>query len=124
MWPGAEDHLVLRIRLCQIVDCNESGDPELDAAVESGLEVGTQVGPVDGRVTVNKNVLPSGAEERVSSLDEDMTAGSLDALRKASDTSYFKDKDSLWVKVVSNGNGAEGPRGGGPGQGTSLLLSR
>ena len=26
---------------------------------------------------------------------------SLDALRKASDTSYFKDKDALWVKVVS-----------------------
>ncbi len=29
---------------------------------------------------------------------------SLDALRKASDTSYFKDKDALWVKVVSNGD--------------------
>ena len=27
---------------------------------------------------------------------------SLDALRKASDTSYFKDKDALWVKVVSD----------------------
>jgi cell migration-inducing and hyaluronan-binding protein len=26
--------------------------------------------------------------------------GSLDALRKASETSYFKDKDSLWVKMV------------------------
>ena len=26
---------------------------------------------------------------------------SLDALRKASDTSYFKDKDALWVKLVS-----------------------
>ena len=25
---------------------------------------------------------------------------SLDALRKASETSYFKDQDSLWVKVV------------------------
>ena len=49
---------------------------------------------------------------------------SLDALRKAGDTSYFKDKDALWVKVVSNGNGAGGPRGGGPGQGTSLQVSR
>ena len=49
---------------------------------------------------------------------------SLDALRKASDTSYFKDKDALWVKVVSNGNGARGPIGGGPGGGTSLLVSR
>jgi len=49
---------------------------------------------------------------------------SLDALRKASDTSYFKDKDALWVKVVSNGNGARGPIGGGPGGGTSLMVSR
>ncbi len=49
---------------------------------------------------------------------------SLDALRKASDTSYFKDKDALWVKVVSNGNGARGPIGGGPGGGTSLQVSR
>jgi cell migration-inducing and hyaluronan-binding protein len=50
--------------------------------------------------------------------------GSLDALRKASDTSYFKDKDALWVKVVSNGDGARGPIGGGPGGGTSLQVSR
>jgi cell migration-inducing and hyaluronan-binding protein len=49
---------------------------------------------------------------------------SLDALRNASDTSYFKGKDALWVKVVSNGKGAEGPRGGGPGGGTSLQVSR
>jgi cell migration-inducing and hyaluronan-binding protein len=49
---------------------------------------------------------------------------SLAALRQASDTSYFKDKDALWVKVVSNGNGARGPIGGGPGGGTSLLVSR
>ena len=27
-------------------------------------------------------------------------ANSLDALRKAGETSFFKDKDSLWVKVV------------------------
>ncbi len=49
---------------------------------------------------------------------------SMDALRQASDTSYFKDKDALWVKVVSNGDGARGPRGGGPGSGTSLQVSR
>ena len=49
---------------------------------------------------------------------------SLDALRAASDTSYFKANDALWVKVVSNGNGARGPRGGGPGGGTSLQVSR
>jgi hypothetical protein len=45
---------------------------------------------------------------------------SLDALRKASVTSYFKDKDALWVKVVSNGD----PGTGAPGSGTSLQVSR
>jgi hypothetical protein len=49
---------------------------------------------------------------------------SLDALRKASATAYYKGKDALWVKVVSNGQGAAGPIGGGPGSGTSLLVSR
>ncbi len=42
---------------------------------------------------------------------------SLDALRKASATSYFKDKGTLWVKVVSV---ADGGRGGG----ASLQVSR
>jgi G8 domain len=47
---------------------------------------------------------------------------SLDALRLSSDTSYFKDKDALWVKVVSTGEGA---RGAGPGAGgTSVQVSR
>ena len=50
--------------------------------------------------------------------------GSLDALRKASDTSYYKGKDALWVKMVSNGDGARGPIGGGPGGGTSVQVSR
>ena len=45
---------------------------------------------------------------------------SLDALRKASDTSYFKDKDALWVKVVSSGD----PGTGAPGGATSLQVSR
>jgi len=49
---------------------------------------------------------------------------SLDALRTASATSYYKGKDALWVKLVSNGNGARGPVGGGPGGGTSLQVSR
>jgi hypothetical protein len=40
----------------------------------------------------------------------------------ASATSYYKDKDSLWVKVVSNGEGA---RISGPGAGgTSVQVSR
>jgi hypothetical protein len=45
---------------------------------------------------------------------------SLDALRKASDTSFYKDKDALWVKVVSSGDSGTGAPGGG----TSLQVSR
>ena len=45
---------------------------------------------------------------------------SLDALRQASDTSYFKAPDALWVKLVSNGD----PGTGAPGGGTSLQVSR
>jgi hypothetical protein len=45
---------------------------------------------------------------------------SLDALRQASDTSYFKDKDALWVKVVSPGD----PGNGAPGGGATLQVSR
>ncbi len=44
---------------------------------------------------------------------------SLDALRKASATSYYKDKDALWVKVVSPDNGTFGLGGG-----ASLQVSR
>jgi len=48
--------------------------------------------------------------------------GSLDALRKASDTAYFKDKDALWVKVVATG--AAGAGAGYGGGGTSIQVSR
>jgi cell migration-inducing and hyaluronan-binding protein len=45
---------------------------------------------------------------------------SLDALRKASETSYFKDNGELWVKVVSPGD----PGNGAPGGGASVSVSR
>jgi cell migration-inducing and hyaluronan-binding protein len=45
---------------------------------------------------------------------------SLDALRTASATSYYKDMDALWVKVVSNGDAGNGTPGGG----TSVQVSR
>jgi hypothetical protein len=46
--------------------------------------------------------------------------GSLDALRAANDTSYFKGNGSLWVKVVSPGD----PGTGAPGGGASVQVSR
>ena len=45
---------------------------------------------------------------------------SLDALRQASATSYYKGQDSLWVKLVSTGDAGTGAPGGG----TSLQVSR
>ena len=45
---------------------------------------------------------------------------SLDALRKASATSYYKAADALWVKLVSTGDHGRGGHGGGE----SLQVSR
>jgi cell migration-inducing and hyaluronan-binding protein len=47
---------------------------------------------------------------------------SLDALRSASDTSYYKDGDTLWVKLVFANTGENGPGFLGPR--TSLDVSR
>jgi cell migration-inducing and hyaluronan-binding protein len=50
---------------------------------------------------------------------------SLAALRDASDTSYYKDGDTLWVKLVVANTGGEGVGGpGGFGGGTSVDVSR
>jgi cell migration-inducing and hyaluronan-binding protein len=48
---------------------------------------------------------------------------SLDALREASDTSYYKADGSLWVKLVSSGD-IPGAQGRGPSGGASLQVSR
>ena len=45
---------------------------------------------------------------------------SLDALRQATATSYYKGQDALWVKVVSTGDTGTGAPGGG----TSVQVSR
>jgi cell migration-inducing and hyaluronan-binding protein len=45
---------------------------------------------------------------------------SLDALRRASDTSYYKEGDAMWVKLVSPGDS----RTGAPGGGASIEVSR
>jgi cell migration-inducing and hyaluronan-binding protein len=55
---------------------------------------------------------------------------SLDALRSASATSYYKGDGALWVKFVSNGAGAAGRggpgggRGGAGGGGNSIQVNR
>ena len=50
---------------------------------------------------------------------------SLDALRKASSTSYYRGDGALWVKLVSTGAGpARGGGRGGLGGATSIQVSR
>jgi cell migration-inducing and hyaluronan-binding protein len=49
---------------------------------------------------------------------------SLDALRNASATSYYKGNGSLWIKVVSTGDVLGSGPGRGPGAGDSLQASR
>jgi G8 domain-containing protein len=49
---------------------------------------------------------------------------SLDALRKATTTSYYKGNGSLWVKLVSSGDILGSGPGNGPGGGASLQVSR
>jgi len=49
---------------------------------------------------------------------------SLDALRNASATSYYKGNGSLWVKVVSTGDIRGSGPGRGPGPGDSIQVSR
>jgi cell migration-inducing and hyaluronan-binding protein len=48
---------------------------------------------------------------------------SLDALRKATDTSYYKGNGSLWVKLVSSGD-VLGSQAAGASGGASLQASR
>jgi cell migration-inducing and hyaluronan-binding protein len=49
---------------------------------------------------------------------------SLNALRKADVTSYYKGNGSLWVKLVSTGDVLGSGPGRGPGAGISLEVSR
>jgi hypothetical protein len=49
---------------------------------------------------------------------------SLDALRKANTTSYYKGNGSLWVKLVSSGDILGSGPGNGPSGGASLQASR
>jgi cell migration-inducing and hyaluronan-binding protein len=93
----------------------------------SNIRAGTEINVTTERPSLNLNVaeLDSGSWV-IFELPGFTTAASgtqqssLDALRKATETSYFKAKDSLWVKVVSNGD----PRTGAPNTGTIVQVSR
>ncbi|HWK54458.1 MAG TPA: G8 domain-containing protein [Hyphomicrobiales bacterium] len=104
-------------------------DKELTLAGATNIRAGTEIKVTTERPSVDLRLseLDSGSW-MIFELPGFATAASgtpqdsLDALRNASDTSYYKDQDSLWVKVVSNGEGAR--LSGASAGGTSLQVSR
>ncbi len=104
---------------------------EFTANGETNVRAGTEYKVTTERPTVNINVkeLDTGSWV-IFELPGFTTAASgteqssLDALRKASDTSYYKGNGSLWVKLVSTGDVLGSGPGKGPGAGTSLQVSR
>jgi cell migration-inducing and hyaluronan-binding protein len=92
--------------------------------VRAGTEISARI--ENPSVTLTLNELDSGSWVILElpgfhSASAGAEQASLDALRKASGTSYYKGKDALWLKVVSDGSGA---RVATPGSGTSLTVSR
>ena len=85
------------------------------AAVRSEIKVTTE------RPSLNINVKELDAGSWVmfelpgfATANSGTAVDSLDALRKAGDTSYYKGPNSLWVKLVSTGD----VLGSGPGSGS------
>jgi hypothetical protein len=73
------------------------------ATVKSGTEVTVKTERPEFSLSLSEMELGSWVVFEMpgfAKADSAKPQDSLDALRKASETSYFKDKDSLWVKVV------------------------
>ncbi|MEO6388077.1 MAG: G8 domain-containing protein [Croceibacterium sp.] len=100
-------------------------------AGETNVRAGTEIKVTTARpsVAVNVKELDSGSWV-IFELPGFTTAASgteqssLNALRAASDTSYYKGNGSLWVKLVSTGDVIGSGPDRGPGSGVSLLASR
>ena len=95
------------------------------------MRAGTEYKVTTERPTVNINVKELDAGSWVmfelpgfTTAASGTEQSSLDALRKASATSYYKGNGSLWVKVVSTGDVLGSGPGRGPGAGDSLQVSR
>ena len=100
-------------------------------AGETNVRAGTEI-----KVTTERSTLPLNVKELdtgawvIFELPGFTTAAtgteqnSLDALRKATATSYYKGNGSLWVKLVSSGDVLGSGPGSGPGAGDSLQASR
>jgi hypothetical protein len=106
------------------------------AGLSAGLPVTLHRNGKDHKITGNQSNVRSGTEMRVKTERQEISLsvremdkgswvvfelpgftkaasgkeqGSMDALRKASETSYFRDKDALWVKLVVTDADFQGP---------------
>jgi cell migration-inducing and hyaluronan-binding protein len=98
---------------------------------ETNVRAGTEYKVTTERPTLNINVKELDAGSWVmfelpgfTTATSGTAQESLDALRKASTTSYYKGNGSLWVKLVSTGDILGSGPGKGPGPGDSLQVSR
>ncbi len=98
---------------------------------ETNVRAGTEYKVTTERPSVNINVkeLDTGSWVMFelpgfTTANSGAAADSLDALRKASATSYYKGNGSLWVKLVSTGDILGTGPTQGPGGGVSLQASR
>jgi cell migration-inducing and hyaluronan-binding protein len=104
---------------------------EFTASGETNVRAGTEYKVTTERPTLNINVKELDAGSWVmfelpgfTTASSGTAQESLDALRKASTTSYYKGNGSLWVKLVSTGDILGSGPGKGPGPGDSLQVSR
>ncbi|MEO8306845.1 MAG: G8 domain-containing protein [Pseudomonadota bacterium] len=104
---------------------------EFAASGETNVLAGSEYKVTTERPSVNINVKELDAGSWVmfelpgfNTAASGTAQDSLDALRKASATSYYKGNGSLWVKVVSTGDVLGSGPGKGPGAGDSLQVSR
>lgn len=103
---------------------------QFTAEGETNVRAGTTYKVTTERPSVNINVKELDAGSWVmfelpgfNSANSGTAVDSLDALRKATATSYFKGNGSLWVKVVSTGD-LPANQTRGPGPGDSVQVSR
>ena len=98
---------------------------------ETNVRAGTEIKVTTERPSLSLNVkeLDSGSWvifelPGFSTAASGTEQSSLDALRKAIATSYYKGNGSLWVKLVSTGDVLGNGPGSGPSGGASLQASR
>jgi hypothetical protein len=104
---------------------------EFPITQETNVRAGTEFKVITQRQSVPLNVKELDAGSWVifelpgfTTADSGAEVESLDALRKANVTSYYKGDGSLWVKLVSTGDVLGSGPGRGPGRGDSVQVSR